>query len=100
MGYICTQYSFRCLPRSVTVPAFVQLMYRVGDSITNCVTPLYVYFPLLLGWVQKYNNRIGIGTIVSLLVPYAVILFAMWVALLFIWYGFNLPIGVGETIHL
>jgi aminobenzoyl-glutamate transport protein len=81
-------------------PAFVQLMYRVGDSITNCVTPLYVYFPLLLGWVQKYNNRIGIGTIVSLLVPYAVILFAMWVALLFIWYGLNLPIGVGETIHI
>ena len=81
-------------------PAFVQLMYRVGDSITNCVTPLYVYFPLLLGWIHKYNNRIGIGTIVSLLVPYAVILFVMWVLLLFIWYGLNLPIGVGETIHL
>jgi aminobenzoyl-glutamate transport protein len=81
-------------------PAFVQLMYRVGDSITNCVSPLYVYFPLLLGWVHKYNNRIGIGTIVSLLVPYAVILFIMWVVLLFVWYGFNLPIGVGENIHL
>ncbi len=81
-------------------PAFVQLMYRVGDSITNCVTPLYVYFPLLLGWIHKYNNRIGIGTIVSLLVPYAVILFLMWVFLLFIWYGLNLPIGVGESIHL
>ncbi len=81
-------------------PAFVQLMYRVGDSITNCVTPLYVYFPLLLGWIHKYNNRIGIGTIVSLLVAYAVILFLMWVVLLFLWYGLNLPIGVGETIHL
>ncbi len=81
-------------------PAFVQLMYRVGDSITNCVTPLYVYFPLLLGWIHKYNKNIGIGTIVSLLVPYAIILFLMWVVLLFIWYGLNLPIGVGETIHL
>ncbi|MFO7924383.1 MAG: AbgT family transporter [Bacteroidales bacterium] len=81
-------------------PAFVQLMYRVGDSITNCVTPLYVYFPLLLGWINKYNNKIGIGTIVSLLVPYAVILFFMWVVMLFIWYGLNLPIGVGESIHL
>jgi aminobenzoyl-glutamate transport protein len=81
-------------------PAFVQLMYRVGDSITNCVTPLYVYFPLLLGWIHKYNNRIGIGTVVSLLVPYAVILFIIWVILLFLWYGLNIPIGVGETIHL
>jgi len=81
-------------------PAFVQLMYRVGDSITNCVTPLYVYFPLLLGWIHKYNKNIGIGTIVSLLIPYAVILFIMWLVLLFVWFGLNLPIGVGEGIYL
>jgi aminobenzoyl-glutamate transport protein len=81
-------------------PAFVQLMYRVGDSITNCVTPLYVYFPLLLGWIHKYNKNIGIGTIVSLLIPYAVILFIMWVIMLFVWYGFGLPIGVGEGIYI
>jgi aminobenzoyl-glutamate transport protein len=81
-------------------PAFVQLMYRVGDSITNCVSPLYVYFPLLLGWIHKYDKRAGIGTVVSLLIPYSVILFIMWVVLLFIWYGFNLPIGVGEGIYL
>jgi aminobenzoyl-glutamate transport protein len=81
-------------------PAFVQLMYRVGDSITNCVTPLYVYFPLLIGWIHKYDKRIGIGTIVSLLIPYTIILFVMWVILLFIWYGFNIPIGVGEGIYL
>ncbi len=81
-------------------PAFVQLMYRVGDSITNCVTPLYVYFPLLLGWIHKYNKNIGIGTIVSLLIPYAVILFIMWLVLLFVWFGLNLPIGVGEWIYI
>lgn len=81
-------------------PAFVQLMYRVGDSITNCVTPLYVYFPLLLGWIHKYNKNIGIGTIVSLLIPYAIVLFVMWLILLFVWFGLNLPIGVGEWIYL
>lgn len=81
-------------------PAFVQLMYRVGDSITNCVSPLYVYFPLLLGWVHKYDKRAGIGTVLSLLVPYATILFVMWVVLLFVWYGLDLPIGVGEGIYL
>ncbi len=81
-------------------PGFVQLMYRVGDSITNCVTPLYVYFPLLLGWIHQYDKRLGIGTIVSMLIPYAAILFIMWTILLFIWFGFNLPIGVGELIYL
>ena len=81
-------------------PAFVQLLYRIGDSITNCVTPLYVYFPLLLGWIHKYNKNIGIGTIVSLLIPYMAVLFVMWIALLLAWYFLGLPIGVGEGIYL
>ncbi|MFO7613025.1 MAG: AbgT family transporter [Bacteroidales bacterium] len=81
-------------------PAFVQLLYRIGDSITNCVTPLYIYFPLLLGWIHKYNKNIGIGTIVSLLVPYAIILFIMWIILLMVWFWLNLPIGVGEFIFM
>ncbi|MFP4622137.1 MAG: AbgT family transporter [Bacteroidales bacterium] len=80
-------------------PAFVQLMYRVGDSITNCISPIYPYFPLLLGWVHKYNKKLGIGTIISLLFPYAVILFIMWLILLFVWFGLDLPIGVGEGIY-
>jgi aminobenzoyl-glutamate transport protein len=81
-------------------PAFIQLMYRVGDSITNSISPLYVYFPLLIGWVRKYDKNMGIGTILSLLVPYAVVLFIMWVILLFVWFWLDLPIGVGEGIFL
>ena len=81
-------------------PAFIQLMYRVGDSITNSISPLYVYFPLLIGWVRKYDKNVGIGTILSLLIPYAVVLFIMWVVLLFVWFWFDLPIGVGEGIFI
>jgi len=81
-------------------PAFVQLMYRVGDSITNCISPIYVYFPLLLGWIHQYDKRLKIGTVISLLVPYAIILFLLWVVLLFIWFALNIPIGVGEFIYL
>jgi len=81
-------------------PGFVQLMYRIGDSITNSISPLYVYFPLLIGWIHQYDKRLKIGTILSLLVPYAVILFVLWTILLFVWYILNIPIGVGEFIHL
>jgi len=81
-------------------PAFVQLMYRMGDSITNSISPLYVYFPLLIGWIHQYDKRLKIGTIISLLVPYAIILLIMWLILLFVWVAFNLPIGVGEYIYL
>ncbi len=81
-------------------PAFVQLIYRIGDSITNTVSPLYVYFPLLLGWVHKYNKNMGIGSVISLLIPYTITLFVLWIALLLAWYYLDLPIGVGETIYL
>lgn len=81
-------------------PAFVQLMYRMGDSITNCVSPLYVYFPLLIGWIHQYDKRLKIGTIISLLVPYSIVLLILWIVLLFIWVTVNLPIGVGEYIYL
>lgn len=81
-------------------PAFIQLIYRIGDSITNSVSPLYIYFPLLIGWVRKYDKNIGIGTILSLLVPYSAILFVMWVILLLLWYWLGLPIGVGEGVYL
>ena len=79
-------------------PAFVQLMYRVGDSVTNSISPLYIYFPLLLGWIRQYDKRIGIGTTISMLIPYAAFLFVMWTILLFVWFALNLPIGVGEFI--
>lgn len=81
-------------------PAFIQLLYRIGDSITNAVSPLYPYFPLLIGWVRKYDKNAGIGTILSLLIPYSIILFVLWVILLFIWFWLDLPIGVGERIFL
>ncbi len=81
-------------------PAFVQLMYRIGDSITNCISPLYPYFPLLIGWIRKYDKNVGIGTILSMLIPYAAILFIMWVILLFAWFWLNIPIGPGEGIFI
>ncbi len=79
-------------------PAFTQLMYRIGDSITNCISPLYIYFPLLIGWIRQYNKNTGIGTILSLLIPYALTLFIAWTFLLLLWYKLNIPIGIGERI--
>ena len=81
-------------------PAFVQLLYRIGDSVTNVISPLYPYFPLLLGWIHKYDRRAGIGTVLTLLLPYAAGLLVIWLALVLVWYFLGLPIGVGETVYL
>lgn len=79
-------------------PALTQLLYRIGDSITNGVSPLYTMFPLILGWVQQYDKNAGIGTVGSLLVPYALFTFIAWTILLVVWYLIGIPIGVGEPI--
>ncbi len=82
-------------------PAFTQLLYRLGDSITNCVSPLYPFFPLLLGWVAAEDpTRARVGTVLALLVPYAGILLAGWLLLALAWYGLDLPLGPGAPIRL
>jgi aminobenzoyl-glutamate transport protein len=79
-------------------PALTQLLYRIGDSITNGISPLYTMFPLILGWVQQYDKNAGIGTVASLLLPYAIFTFIAWTLLLIVWYLLGIPIGVGEPI--
>ncbi|MBT3182871.1 MAG: AbgT family transporter [Deltaproteobacteria bacterium] len=80
-------------------PAFTQLLYRIGDSVTNGISPLYTMFPLMLGWIEQYDEDAGVGTIASLLLPYAIFTFLAWFALLVVWYLLGIPIGMGEAIR-
>lgn len=80
-------------------PAFTQLLYRLGDSITNCVTPLYPYFPILLGWIAAIDkDKAKVGTVLSYLVPYANFLLWGWIAMLIVWYLLGLPVGPDSPI--
>jgi aminobenzoyl-glutamate transport protein len=82
-------------------PAFTQLLYRIGDSITNCVSPLYPFFPLLLGWVADVDPGRGrVGTVLSYLMPYAAVLLVGWVALLVVWFAVGLPVGPDAPIRM
>jgi aminobenzoyl-glutamate transport protein len=82
-------------------PAFTQLLYRVGDSITNCVSPLYPYFPLLLGWIADEDpGRAKVGTVLSYLVPYALVLLLGWTVMLIVWFVLGLPVGPDAPIRL
>jgi len=82
-------------------PAFTQLLYRLGDSITNCVSPLYPYFPLLLGWIaDEDKERAKVGTVLSLLVPYAAFLLVGWICMMILWFVLGLPVGPASPIFL
>ena len=66
-------------------PEAVLAAYRVGDSPVNAITPLNAYFALVVGFAQKYDKNAGVGTVVSLMLPYVVIMFVLWTALFAAW---------------
>ncbi|MDF0725977.1 AbgT family transporter [Cytobacillus sp. S13-E01] len=81
-------------------PAFTQAAYRIGDSITNPITPMLAYFAIALTFAQKYDKKIGIGTFMSSLLPYSIAFAIVWIILFIVWYLFGLPLGPGAYIRM
>ncbi len=75
-------------------PELTQAAYRVGDSTTNIITPLMPYFPLVVVYSQRYVKRTGIGTLVSLMLPYSITFLVLWTAFLLIYWALGIPLGV------
>jgi len=76
-------------------PELTQASYRVGDSITNVVTPLNPYVVVILVALQRWMPRAGLGTLLALMLPYALAFAAAWSVLLLGWVGLGLPLGPG-----
>ncbi|MCD8796688.1 AbgT family transporter [Mammaliicoccus sciuri] len=81
-------------------PGFTQAAYRVADSSFNIVTPLNPYFVVIIAFLNKYDKKAGIGTLISLMIPYTVSFIITWIILLAIFYLTGLPLGPGVTRHL
>lgn len=77
-------------------PELIQSAYRIGDSVTNIITPMMSYFGLILAWAARYNRQIGIGTLIATMLPYTIFFFIFWVALFYVWvFALGLPVGPG-----
>jgi aminobenzoyl-glutamate transport protein len=81
-------------------PELTQAAYRIGDSTTNIVTPLMPYFPLVVAFGQKYDKNLGLGTLIAMMLPYAITFLLGWSLLLIIWFIFNLPLGPGALMRI
>ncbi len=75
-------------------PELTQAAYRVGDSVTNITTPLMPYFPLVVVFCQRYTKKAGIGTVLSLMIPYAVTLLITWTVFLIGYWLLGFPLGL------
>lgn len=81
-------------------PALTQMAYRIGDSITNVVTPLLPYFAILVAFAKKYDKNVGMGTLIANMLPYTIAYFIIWSILIIIWYIVGLPLGPGSPIFM
>jgi aminobenzoyl-glutamate transport protein len=72
--------------------------YRVGDSATNIITPLMVYFPLILIFCQRWQKDFGLGSLAAMMLPYSLWLLASGTALMMIWVGLDIPLGPNAPI--
>ncbi len=91
----------------IFVPLFMQLgvapqtvlaAYRIGDSPLNVITPLMVYLPFIVIVSQRYVKSAGLGTIISLMIPYTFIVLIVWIIFFVIWYALGIPLGPGYPV--
>jgi len=80
-------------------PELTQVVYRIGDSVTNIISPMMSFFALIIVYFQKYDEKAGIGTLVATMLPYSVLFFLGWVILMVIWLLMGWPLGPGAGIH-
>jgi aminobenzoyl-glutamate transport protein len=80
-------------------PELSQVVYRIGDSVTNVISPMMSFFALIIAFFQKYDSKTGIGTIIATMLPYSVVFTVVWIILLIVWLLIGLPLGPGAGIH-
>ena len=78
-------------------PDLTQAAYRVGDSSSNIITPLMPYFPLVVVYCQRYVKGTGIGTLTSLMLPYALTFLVVWSAFLLLYWAVGIPLGLSAS---
>lgn len=81
-------------------PQTVLAAYRVGDGPVNVITPLMVYLPFIILVCQRYRASAGMGTVISMMIPYTVVVLVTWTLLFTGWYLLDIPWGPGSPVQL
>lgn len=81
-------------------PSVLQGAYRIGDSVANAITPFLAYFAILIGFAHEYDKKSGMGTLMSMLIPYAIFYGLAWLLLFSAWFLLGIPFGPGAAVFL
>lgn len=80
-------------------PEMTTAAYRMGDSYTNIMTPLMSYFPLILAFARRYDKSLGVGSLLALMLPYALSFMAVGLVMTMSWVALDLPLGPGAGVY-
>lgn len=81
-------------------PEVIQAAYRIGDSVTNIITPMMSYFGLILAVAVRYKKDTGIGTMIAMMLPYTLVFIIGWTAFFMLWvFALELPVGWGTPTY-
>ncbi|MDL2308963.1 AbgT family transporter [Bacteroidales bacterium OttesenSCG-928-B11] len=80
-------------------PELSQAVYRIGDSITNIISPMMSFFALIIVYFEKYDKKAGIGTLVATMLPYTIAFFIVWTVLIITWILLDIPLGPGAGMY-
>ena len=80
-------------------PEATTAAYRVGDGATNIITPLMVYFPLILTFCQRWQKDFGLGSLAATMIPYSIGLLGVGLALTIGWIALDIPLGPAAPVH-
>lgn len=80
-------------------PELSQAVYRIGDSITNLISPMMSFFALIIVYFEKYDSKAGIGSLMATMIPYSVVFFIAWTLLMIAWILIGIPLGPGAGLY-
>lgn len=79
-------------------PEMTTAAYRMGDSYTNIMTPLMSYFPLILAFARRWDGSFGVGSLLALMLPYALAFMTLGISMVIAWVALDLPLGPGAGV--
>lgn len=84
-------------------PDFAQFVFKAADSVGKIITPLFIYFIVMLGLIQKYNkneNKVTLFNTIKLIWPIILSMIIFWLLILIIWYVAGLPLGIDTLVTM
>jgi aminobenzoyl-glutamate transport protein len=81
-------------------PAMIQAAHRIGDSVTQAVSPMHIFLYLVLTMARRYEPNLKLGTLIARLLPFVPAFAVVWIGILALFFFLGLPPGPGQSVFL